>query len=31
MEALPIQGNFRYTGHLSGPNFSLEENCKYLF
>ena len=32
MEALPIQGNLRYTGHLSGPHFDLEMNCinKYL-
>ena len=28
MGALPIYGNLRYTGHVSGPNFGLVENCK---
>ncbi len=30
MEALLIHGNLRYTGHLSGPNISLVENCRHL-
>ena len=25
-EILPIQGNFRYTGHLLGPNFGRDWN-----
>ena len=30
MEVLSIHGNFRYTGHLSGPNFGLVENCRHF-
>ena len=30
MEVLPIHSNLRYTGHFSGQNFGLVENCKHL-
>ena len=31
VEALPTHGNFRYAGHLSGPNFGLVVNCRHLY
>ena len=30
MEVLVIHGNFRNTGHLSGSNFGLVQNCRHL-
>ena len=31
MEVLLIHSNFRYTRHLSGPNFGLVENYRHLY